>query len=159
MTRLILGLIDRDLYRKLKQAARAERRSVNNELAVLLERGTRNDAPAALVEPDPGRPGTAALVITELSALRGPAGGTLVLPSRLFGDPAGRPWDLGDSWSLREAYRLILMSATGAGDLSSWLNAARLIEAWPELGPALPGAMREAWEKIHPVLAKSPAEG
>ena len=38
-----------------------------------------------------------------------------------------------------------------AQDLAAWINAPRLIEAWPEL--YLPAAVRQAWEDVHPVLA------
>jgi hypothetical protein len=90
-------------------------------------------------------------VITELSDLRGPAGGKIVLPSRLYPEPAGQVFDLDEPWLLREAYQVVLTGAAGAWELATWLNAARLIEAWPQLH--LPAAVQQAWEQVHPVLA------
>jgi hypothetical protein len=42
---------------------------------------------------------------------------------------------------LREMYQVVLNEAIRPGELSSWLNGARLVEAWPDLylprgGPA-----------------------
>lgn len=157
MKRTLVSFPD-DLYGKLKTAAAAERRSVHSEILCLIERGlaAENWQPAAAIAPDPSRPGRAVLVITELADLRGPAGGKIVLPSRLYPDPAGAVFDLDEPWLLREAIQVVLTEAASAWDLATWLNAARLIEAWPDL--FLPAAVREAWEDMHPVLAaKKPA--
>jgi plasmid stability protein len=158
MKRSLISLPD-DLYSKLKTAAAAERRSVHNEILCLLERGLaeQNSQPAAIVAPDPSRPGRPVLVITELSDLRGPAGGKIVLPSRLYPDPAGTVFDLDQPWGLNEACQVVLTEAVGAWDLAAWLNAARLIEAWPRL--YLPAAVRQAWEQAHPVLAAAAQPG
>jgi hypothetical protein len=94
------------------------------------------------------------LVITELSDLRGPAAGKIVLPSRLYPDQAGAVFDLDEPSLLQEAYQVVLAEATGAWELATWLNAARLIQAWPQL--YLPAGVRQAWEEIHPVLGARP---
>jgi plasmid stability protein len=150
--RSLLRLPD-DLHDKIKAAAARERRSVANEIVVLLERSLTAETaqPGAVVAPDPSRPGRAVLVITELSDLRGPAGGRIVLPTRLHREPAGQVFDLDEPWLAREAYQVVLTEATGARDLAAWINGPRLIEAWPEL--YLPAAVRQAWEEVHPVLA------
>jgi plasmid stability protein len=142
-----------DLHDKIKAAAARERRSVHNEIVCLLERALAAETaqPGAIVAPDPSRPGRAVLVITELSDLRGPAGGRIVLPTRLHREPAGQVFDLDEPWLLREAYQVVLTEATGALDLAAWINGPQLIEAWPEL--YLPAAIRQAWEEVHPVLA------
>lgn len=154
----LLSLPD-DLYGKLKAAAARERRSLRNEIVCLIERGlaTENRQPGAIVAPDPSRPDRPVLVITELADLRGPAGGKIVLPSLLYPDPAGAVFDLDEPWLLREACQIVLTEAASAHDLATWLNAARLIEAWPEL--YLPAAVRQAWEDIHPALARAGQAG
>lgn len=158
MKRSWLRLPD-DLHEKLKAAAARERRSVANEIVCLLERALAEETgqPGAIVAPDPSRPGRAVLVITELSDLRGPAGGKIVLPSRLHREPAGQAFDLDEPWLLREAYQIVLTEATGALDLATWINAARLIEAWPDL--YLPAEVRQAWQDVHPVLAAAGQAG
>ena len=157
MKRLMISIPD-DLHRKLREAADAERRSVRNEIACLIERGLADETrqPGAVVASDPSRPGRPVLVITELADLRGPTNGKIVLPSRLYPDPAGQVFDLDEPWFLREVCQVVLTEAASALDLATWLNAARLIEAWPDL--YLPEAVRQAWEDMHPVLAaKRPA--
>jgi plasmid stability protein len=148
-----------DLHEKLKAAAVRERRSVANEIVCLLERAlaAETSQPGAIVAPDPSRPGRAVLVITELSDLCGPTVGKIVLPTRLHREPAGQVFDLDEPWLLREAYQIVLTEAWGALDLATWLNAARLIEAWPEL--YLPAAVRQAWQDVHPVLAAAGQAG
>jgi hypothetical protein len=152
--RFLLRLPD-ELHEKIKAAAARERRSVPNQIVCLLERSLAAETrqPGAIVAPDASRPGRAALVITELSDLRGPAGGKIVLPTRLHPDPAGQVFDLDEPWLLREAYQVVLTEASGAQDLAAWVNAPRLIEAWPEL--YLPAAVRQAWQDVHPVLANA----
>jgi plasmid stability protein len=152
MKRSVLRLPD-ELHEKIKAAAARERRSVANEIVCLLERALAEQTgqPGAVVAPDPSRPGRPVLVITELSDLRGPAGGKIVLPSRLYPEPAGQVFDLDEPWLLREAYQVVLTEAAGAQDLAAWLNAPRLIQEWPEL--YLPVAVRQAWQQVHPVLA------
>jgi hypothetical protein len=152
MKRSWLRLPD-ELHEKIKAAAARERRSLHNQIVCLLERALaeQTSQPGAIVAPDPSRPGRPVLVITELSDLRGPAAGKIVLPSRLYPEPAGQVFDLDEPWMAHEAYQVVLTEAVGAQDLAAWLNAPRLIEAWPEL--YLPAAVRQAWQDVHPVLA------
>lgn len=152
MKRSLLRLPD-ELREQIKAAAARERRSLHNEIVCLLERAlaAETSQPGAIVAPDASRPGRPLLVITELSDLRGPGGGKIVLPSRLYPEPAGQVFDLDEPWLLAEAYQIVLTEAAGAWELAAWLNAPRLIEAWPEL--YLPAAVRQAWEEVHPVLA------
>jgi plasmid stability protein len=150
--RSLLRLPD-ELHDKIKAAAARERRTVANEIVCLLERALADDTrqPGAIVAPDASRPGRAVLVITELSDLHGPAGGKIVLPTRLYPERDVQVFDLDEPWLAREAYQVVLTEATSALDLAAWINAPRLIEAWPEL--YLPAAVRQAWEDVHPVLA------
>ena len=142
-----------DLYDKIKTAAAAERRSVHAEILTLLERAVDpggGQQPSAVLTAHHARPGRRVIVATDLAELRGPADGKVVLPLALYWSPAGRVWDLGESWSLREMYQVVLNEAVRPGDLASWLNAARLVEAWP--GLYLPRGVRQAWEELHPIL-------
>lgn len=141
-----------DLHGRLKDAARAERRSMANEILCLIERGLAPTQPGVIVMNDhEARPGVPVLVITELSDLRGPAGGKVLLPSRLFPDAAGTVIDLDEPALLAEFYEAVLTEAPGAHDLAVHLNGPRLIEAWT--GLLLPDGVRLAWEEAHPVLA------
>lgn len=155
MKRSVLRLPD-GLYAAVKAAAERERRSVDAEVMCLLERALAPETgqPAAAVTSYESRPGRPVLVITELSDLRGPAAGKIVLPSRLYPDPAGTVFDLDEPSLLAEAYQVVLAEAAGAWDLASWLNAPRLVEAWPDL--YLPAAIRQAWEETHPILSTAP---
>jgi hypothetical protein len=150
--RSVLRLPD-ELHERIKAAAARERRSLHNQIVCLLERSLADQTsqPGAIVAPDPSRPGRPVLVITELSDLRGPAGGKIVLPTRLYPEPAGQVFDLDQPWLLREAYQVVLTEASAARDLATWINAPRLIQAWPEL--YLPAAVRQAWQDVHPALA------
>jgi hypothetical protein len=150
--------IPADLYRKLKAAARAERRTVANEILCLIERGLTPGEPGVIVMNNHEvRPGLPVLVITELADLRGPAGGKVVLPSRLFPDAAGAVIDLDEPALLAEVYQTVLTEAGGAHELAAHLNAPRLIEAWT--GLFLPDGVRLAWEEVHPVLAAQRERG
>src|SRR5690348_3705028 len=113
MKRSLLRLPD-DLYGKLEAAAARERRSLHNEIVCLLERAVAAETrqPGAVVAPDALGPGRPVLVITELADLRGPAGGKIVLPSRLHPEPAGQVFDLDQPWLLREAYQIVLTGAS-----------------------------------------------
>jgi hypothetical protein len=147
-----------DLYARLKDAAAAERRTVANEILCLIERGLAPGEPGVIVMSNhEARPGVPVLVITELSDLRGPAGGKVVLPSRLFPDAAGAVIDLDEPALLAEVYQTVLSDAAGAQDLAAHLNGPRLIEAWP--GLFLPDGVRLAWEEVHPVLAAARERG
>ena len=141
-----------DLYAWLKDAAAAERRTIANEILCLIERGLAPGQPGVIVMNNhEARPGLPVLVITELADLRGPAGGKILLPSRLFPDAAGTVIDLDEPALLAEIYQTVLTEASGAHELAVHLNGPRLIEAWA--GLFLPDGVRLAWEEVHPVLA------
>ena len=148
-----------DLYDRIKAAAGRDRRSVQAEILTLLEHALEPEAvrPAAILTPYQARPGRRALVIADLADLRGPVGGKVILPLRLYWSPAGRIWDLDDPYMLREMYQVVLGEAIRAGELAGWLNGPRLVEAWRDL--YLPRGVRQAWEEQHDVLrAAEPAE-
>jgi hypothetical protein len=146
------------LYGRLKDAARAERRTVANEILCLIERGLADGQPGVIVMSNhEARPGLPVLVITELSDLRGPAGGKVVLPSRLFPDAAGAVIDLDEPALLAEVYQTVLTEAIGAHELAAHLNGPRLIGAWA--GLFLPDGVRLAWEEVHPALAAARERG
>jgi len=150
--------IPNDLYARLKDAAAAERRSIPNEILCLIERGLAPGQPGVIVMNNhEARPGLPVLVITELADLRGPSGGKVVLPSRLFPDEAGTVIDLDESALLAEVYQTVLTAAGGAQELVVHLNGPRLIEAWA--GLSLPESVRLAWEEVHPVLAAARERG
>ncbi|HEY1915068.1 MAG TPA: hypothetical protein VGH27_05770 [Streptosporangiaceae bacterium] len=96
------------------------------------------------------RPGRQAVVVADLASLRGPSGGTVVLPGRLFWSPAGRRWDLDDPDMVLAMYETVLQEAVSAEELASYLNVAQLIAAWQHL--FLPKGVRQAWEEHHLVL-------
>jgi hypothetical protein len=96
------------------------------------------------------RPGRQAIVVTDLASLRGPAGGPVVLPGRLFWSPAGRRWDLDDPDMVAAMYETVLQEAVSAEELTSFLNADKLVAAWGDL--FLPKGVRQAWEEQHPTL-------
>jgi hypothetical protein len=147
-----------DLYAKLKAAAAAERRTVANEILCLIERGLETGQPGIIVMSTyEARPGLPVLVITDLADLRGPAGGKVILPSRLLPDAAGAVFDLDEPALLAEAYQVVLTGAAGARDLAAHLNGPRLVEAWASL--FLPAPVRQAWEEVHPVLGAQREHG
>jgi hypothetical protein len=147
-----------DLYARLKDAAAAERRTIANEILCLIERGLAPGQPGVIVMTNhEARPGLPVLVITELADLRGPAGGKILLPSRLFPDAAGAVIDLDEPALLAEVYQTVLIEASGAQGLAAHLNGPRLIEAWA--GLHLPSGVRAAWEEVHPVLAAQREHG
>jgi hypothetical protein len=146
------------LYARLKDAAAAERRTIANEILCLIERGLAPGQPGVIVMGNhEARPGVPVLVITELADLRGPSGGRVVLPSRLFPDATGAVIDLDEPALLAEVYQTVLIDAGGAHELAAHLNGPRLIEAWA--GLMLPDGVRLAWEEVHPALAAARERG
>ncbi|MBB3099045.1 hypothetical protein FHR83_006751 [Actinoplanes campanulatus] len=103
------------------------------------------------------RPGRRALVAANLSVLRGPTSGTVVLPNRLVWapDPAGR-FDLDDPFDRLRVYEIVLREAVQEAELRTWLNGTLLTALWPHL--YLPRGVRQAWETSHPQLAAVPAQ-
>lgn len=96
------------------------------------------------------RPGRRVIVVTDLADLRGPAGGTITLPLRLYWSPPGRVFHLDDPFMLRSMYQIVLGEAARPEDLTSHLDRGTLIRLWPDLH--LPKGVRQAWEQHHPVL-------
>lgn len=96
------------------------------------------------------RPGRRALVISDLAELRGPAGGTVELPIRLFWSAPDRTFDLDEPFMLRSMYETVLGQASRPEDLTGYLNGELLLSVWPQL--YLPKGVRRAWEERHQVL-------
>ncbi len=96
------------------------------------------------------RPGRRAIVVTDLTSLRGPAHGTVELPLRLFWSSGNRRFDLDSASTRRWFYQTVLREAARPSDLTDYLNRGVLISLWPEL--RLPAGVRLAWEELHPTL-------
>lgn len=96
------------------------------------------------------RPGRRALVISDLAELRGPTGGAVELPVRLFWSAPDRQFDLDQPFMLRSVYETVLGQASRPEDLADYLDGDLLIAVWPQL--YLPKGVRQAWEERHPVL-------
>lgn len=114
-----------------------------------------SDGTVAVWAPYQARPGRRVLVVRDLADLRGPAGGAVTLPLRLYWSPAGRVFDLDDPFALRSMYQVVLGEAIRAGELTGYLNRDTLLSVWPDL--YLPRGVRRAWEERHPVLAAARA--
>jgi hypothetical protein len=52
-------------------------------------------------------------------------------------------------------YEKVLRAAIRADELTTYLNAGRLIAVWPDL--FLPRDVRQAWEDKHPALRRAAA--
>jgi len=100
--------------------------------------------------PYQARPGRRVLVVRDLADLRGPSGGEVRLPLRLFWSPPGRVFDLDDPFMLRSMYQVVLGEAIRAEELATYLNDDLLVAVWRDL--YLPKGVRRAWEEVHPVL-------
>lgn len=99
------------------------------------------------------RPGRRAIVVTDLSSLRGPAEGTVDLALRLFWSSTDRRFDLDNPSTRRWLYQMVLREAARPSDLTDYLNRGVLVSSWSEL--RLPAGVRRAWEERHPVLRSS----
>ena len=98
----------------------------------------------------PSRPGRRALVAADLADLRGPAGGVVELPLRLFWSLPGHRFDLDDPDARRWYYETVLREASRPDDLTAYLDGATLARLWDDL--FLPKGVRRAWEEQHPAL-------
>jgi hypothetical protein len=107
------------------------------------------------VAPYQARPGRRALVALDLADLRGPVGGTVELPLRLFWSGTGRTFDLADPGTRQWVYETVLQGASRPDDLTRFLNGDTLVALWPQL--FLPRGVRMAWEDQHPVLRATAA--
>jgi len=90
------------------------------------------------------------IVAASLADLRGPTGGLVELPQRLFWSGAGRVFDLADADRLLEMYEAVFDAARTEADLAEHLNGEILARVWPDL--ALAPRLRRAWEEVHPEL-------
>jgi hypothetical protein len=104
----------------------------------------------ALLSRHRSRPGRRALVTADLAALRGPAGGAVALPLRLFWSLPDYRFDLDDPDTRRWYYETVLREASRPDDRATYLDGATLARLWPEL--FLPKGVRRAWEEQHPSL-------
>jgi prevent-host-death family protein len=108
-------------------------------------------APAVRRSPYRARPGRAPLVAARLTDLRGPAGGIVELPLRLFWSAPDRTFDLDKPSMLRALYEIVLREAFRQDDLTMYVNGDTLKAVWPDL--FLPKGVRSAWEERHPSLS------
>ncbi|MEO3777564.1 hypothetical protein ABGB16_12105 [Micromonospora sp. B11E3] len=95
------------------------------------------------------RPGRPAVVVSDLHELRGPTGGVVELPHRLFWQP-DRHVDLDIPGLLAWMYETVLTEAVRPDELRTWLHGPTLVRLWPQLH--LPRGVRRAWEDRHSVL-------
>lgn len=95
------------------------------------------------------------IVAGDLADLRGPTGGTVELPLRLYWSGPSPAFDLGSEEMRRWLYQIVLREASRPEDLASYLDRGTLIALWP--GLFLPRAVRQAWEERHPVLRSAAA--
>ncbi|MFI2270538.1 hypothetical protein, partial [Micromonospora aurantiaca (nom. illeg.)] len=107
--------------------------------------------PMRTARPYQSRPGRAAVVVDDLSTLRGPTSGVVELPHRLLWRP-DRSIDLSESWQLAAMYEVVLVEAVRVDELRDWLDRATLVRLWGEL--YLPRGVRRAWEDVHPALRR-----
>lgn len=94
------------------------------------------------------------VVVADLAALRGPAGGLTRLPQRLFWSGPGRVFDLADPDQALEMYEAVFDAARSEADLAEYVNGELLARLWPDL--ALAPRVRRAWEAAHPRLLAGP---
>ena len=95
------------------------------------------------------RPGRRAVVAPDLSELRGPTGGTIELPHRLFWQQ-DRHFDLDEPFTVQWVYEMVLREAIRVDELRTWLHGPTLIRLWRRL--YLPPGVRRDWEARHPEL-------
>jgi hypothetical protein len=96
------------------------------------------------------RPGRRAVVVADLTNLRGATKGTVELPLWLFWSCPDRGFDLGDPNIQLWLYQTVLREASQHEDLAEYLDGKTLIRLWPDL--YLPKLLRQAWEERHPLL-------
>lgn len=87
-----------------------------------------------------------------LGELRGPAGGFVELPVRLYWSAGSRRFDLSSPHEAADLYESVLDAAASRSDIVRYLNPSLLIQVWPVLG--LSRAKRAAWEDRFPVLRR-----
>jgi len=94
------------------------------------------------------------VVADSLAELRGPTGGTVLLPSHL--DWSGdAEYVLDRPARLASMYRTVLTEAVTKDDLRTWLDGTLLVDLWSGLW--LPPQLRSRWEDRFPELAAARA--
>jgi hypothetical protein len=100
-------------------------------------------------ERKPRRPKRPVLVAPDLTALQGPAAGSVTLPRALFWSAEDASFDLGDPAQRRQMYETVLREARTQKHLTTYLNGVLLVCLWQEIYNK---QIRQAWEAQHPVL-------
>ncbi len=93
------------------------------------------------------------VVPAQLTDLRGPATGVVILDQRLDWSGDGR-YDLDDPGDLQLLYQTVLNQAATADELSRWIHEDTLCRVWPDLW--LPGRLRALWQARFPELGAPP---
>jgi len=107
----------------------------------------------------PGRFGPAARLPAQISELRGPARGVVMLPMHLSW-PGMRECDVSDDRTRRSMYGMLL-SQGKRNDIVRFVNAGLLESDWPEIAESLEPKLRRLCEKqlaLGPDEAGSKAE-
>src|SRR5262245_2400288 len=95
-------------------------------------------------------PGRRAVIVADLTDLRGATKGMVELPLWLFWSCPDHAFDL-DDWDMQLwLYQTVLREASRREDLTEYLDRETLIRLWPDL--YLPKPVRQAWEERHPLL-------
>jgi len=105
---------------------------------------------AVRVAPYHARPGRRALVVLNLTDLRGPVTGMVELPLRLFWSGVSQRFDIDDPGTRQWVYETVLQEASRPEDLATFLDGETLVALWPKL--FVPKGVRQAWEDEHPAL-------
>lgn len=110
----------------------------------------------------PGRFGSAGRLPTQISELRGPARGVVMLPMHLSW-PGMRECDVSEDRTRRSMYGMLL-SQGKRNDIVRFVNAELLESDWPEIADSLDPKLRRLCEKQFAFgagqpEAQSPAEG
>ena len=90
------------------------------------------------------------VVVDDLTRLRGPSSGVVILPITLNWTPRRR-YDLASVTAQRSLYQVVLREAHTEDEIETYLNADLLRRLWDTLN--LPRAVRQFWEAQHPSLA------
>src|SRR6185437_2886990 len=93
----------------------------------------------------PGRVGSAARLPAQISELRGPARGVVMLPMHLSW-PGMRECDVSDDRTRRSMYGMLL-SQGKRNDIVRFVNAELLESDWPEIADSLEPKLRRLCEK------------
>jgi hypothetical protein len=93
----------------------------------------------------PGRFGSAGRLPTQISELRGPARGVVMLPMHLSW-PGMRECDVSEDRTRRSMYGMLL-SQGKRNDIVRFVNAELLTSDWPEIADSLDPKLRRLCEK------------